>query len=584
MKRVVGAAIGLLVVVLVLLIPAALFGVSFSSDEGTTEETTIRHYVADFDVQADGSMQVVETLTVDFPYSGKHGIFRFWDVSDDNAPHARRIPEDVAVTLDGQSEQFEMLEEDNGRYRVAKIGSAYATIQPGTHVYVLRYTIADVLIDGDGDGSRFYWNLVPGGWKQPIAKADLSVRLPGAGTDVRCAVGAGSTDGCEVAGDGATTLRVSAGPLEPNTPVTVSTAVDVPVPPTQGTTRPWPARFDAVFANPVALGVVLLLALLAGFWGWRLGARSRETDPGFPLMYAPPEGIGPAQAQYMLRETVDREAFVASIMHAAEKGALDLGKQGDAWTLTDKGGAAGWANVDPITANVAHLLHGPGTSFVADRKDVQAGKRLKKQLDSFEGDTASWAERSGFMTPSGLGGIGGLAIGACVLAVLGLGIFNPVGMSMLGLVPGAFAVCGASLARTGSGTRRTRSGRDLWSRAGGFQRILSTPSAQQRFEFSGREELYTAYVPWAVAFGCAEQWAEKYRTEMASEPPMPGYLGHAYVGSQIGNTVNDMVGDFSDTLDSAISSYEATQKSSSSGGGGGFSGGGGGGGGGGGSW
>ena len=48
--------------------------------------------------------------------------------------------------------------------------------------------------------------------------------------------------------------------------------------------------------------------------------------------------------------------------------------------------------------------------------------------------------------------------------------------------------------------------------------------------------------------------------------------------------VDSMVDDFDSTLGSAISSYDATQRSSSSGGGGGFSGGGGGGGGGGGSW
>ena len=63
----------------------------------------------------------------------------------------------------------------------------------------------------------------------------------------------------------------------------------------------------------------------------------------------------------------------------------------------------------------------------------------------------------------------------------------------------------------------------------------------------------------------------------------PRYFAGGYAGAAMGSTVTDLVGSFSSTLDSAISSYEATQKSSSSGGGG-FSGGGGGGGGGGGSW
>ncbi len=114
--------------------------------------------------------------------------------------------------------------------------------------------------------------------------------------------------------------------------------------------------------------------------------------------------------------------------------------------------------------------------------------------------------------------------------------------------------------------------------------MLSTPASKERFEFAGREELYTAYVPWAVAFGCADAWAAKYRTETGSEPPVPAYLGSGYAGAHTGSHVDQMIGDFDSTVSSAISSYQATQRSSSSGGGGGFSGGGGGGGGGGGSW
>ena len=61
--------------------------------------------------------------------------------------------------------------------------------------------------------------------------------------------------------------------------------------------------------------------------------------------------------------------------------------------------------------------------------------------------------------------------------------------------------------------------------------MLSTPSSKERFDFSGRQELYTAYIPWAVALDCADEWAEKYRTEMGAEPPVPAYFAGAYVGA-----------------------------------------------------
>jgi len=165
------------------------------------------------------------------------------------------------------------------------------------------------------------------------------------------------------------------------------------------------------------------------------------------------------------------------------------------------------------------------------------------------------------------------------------GFVDPKPVLDAAVVPGAFAVFALPLVRRGSGTRRTAAGRDLWSQMGGFRRVLSTPSSVQRFEFSGRRDLYTAYIPWAVALGCADEWAAKYRTEMGEEPPTPSYFAGGYTGAHTGNNVDQMLSDFRGPLDSAIASYEATQRSSSgSGGGGGFSGGGGGGGGGGGSW
>ena len=111
--------------------------------------------------------------------------------------------------------------------------------------------------------------------------------------------------------------------------------------------------------------------------------------------------------------------------------------------------------------------------------------------------------------------------------MLVIAIWNPFSMTVLGLIPGAFAVGGVSLMADRLRHQRTRAGRDLWSRVGGFRRMLSTPSSKERFDFSGRQELYTAYIPWAVAFGCADEWAAKYRIEIGEEPPVPHYFAGA---------------------------------------------------------
>jgi uncharacterized membrane protein YgcG len=587
MIRLVGYTIGVAVIAALLSIPALFFG--DGEPTANYEDTTISSYVADFTVAENGDLDVVETITVDVPVYGKHGIFRFWDRVDANDPNARRDPDDITVTRDGASEPFELSNEDHGRFRVAKIGSADTTLDTGEHTYVISYHIDGVITEGSEEitdlDSQFYWQLIPGGWQQSIDEATLTVHLPVASEDpVQCGIGWDATTGCDAQGDGTKDLTVETGPIGPRTPLSIATGLDMPTP-EAGNALPWSGRYDRVLGRSVpVLGIVLLLGLGAGILGGIAGARSREKPPGFPVLYAPPDGIGPAQAKFIYSESVERETYVATLMYAAEKEAVELTRAGDTWTIKDRNGPAGWASLDPVTLGTAHILGGPGATFTANKKDVVAGQRLRDEISLFDNSVETWAKSSGHLVTAGLGGLGGFLVLAGFAGVLAVAIWNPFSMTMIGLIPGAFAVCGISLMATGSGTKRTRSGRDLWSKVGGFRRVLATPSSKERFDFSGREELYTAYIPWAVALGCAKEWAAKYRTEMGAEPPVPHYFAASYVGSSPAAFVDSMTADFGATVDSAISSYNATQSSSSSGGGGGFSGGGGGGGGGGGSW
>jgi hypothetical protein len=584
MKRVVGVVLWLALLLGVMLWPAISY--DWSTAAATYEETTIRTYVADFTVDDDGDLHATETLTVDFPGYGKHGIFRFFDEADQSATNARREPYDISVTRDGSPEPFALLNENNGRITNVRIGSADVTIPPGEHTYVIDYTIDGVLEKGTtGQPTQFYWNLIPGGWLQEIEKANLTVHLPVPASGVQCARGAGQAGGCTAEGDGTETVTVDVEALSPNTPVTVKIGLDMPTPDT-GTSVPWAARFDPVLGRSVTnLLLVLALAVLAGAFGAWQASKVREKTPPYPLQYGPPDGIGPAQGAYIMTERTEKKDFVASIMEAAAKGSLDLDRSGDSWTVTDTQGPQGWAGLDPVTQRVARLTGGPGLAFTASPGSVSSGEKLKTELAGFESATRSWATSEGYMQRAGLGCLGGLfVIGGGILALLIAG-GNLFDMGIVALIPGMLAAGAAPVLASGANTRRTAKGRELWSKVGGFYRVLSTPSSQNRFDFSGRQDLYTAYIPWAVAFDCADEWAAKYRTETGQEPPVPSYFP-GYTGAHTGNYTDQMVNSFSSTVDGAISAYQATQSSSSSGGGGGggFSGGGGGGGGGGGSW
>lgn len=586
MRRVVTVVVGLLVAVGAMFIPV-IAGAGDDSGSPTTETARITDYTADFRVGADGRLRATETLDVDFPVS-KHGIFRFFDVVDPADPHVRLIPEDITVTRDGQPDGLDVSSQSNGRYRVARIGDADVTIS-GSHRYVIDYTIAGVLgrAENGAAGSQFYWNVIPGGWQMPIARSQIRVELPAAPQDVRCAVGTASTTGCTAQASGSA-LTIATGDLEPHTPVTVQTRVDVSTP--DRATLPWTVAFDAVFGRSVPWAVVVgVLALLAAAVAAYIVRTTHEPAPAFPLMYAPPAGLGPAQGAYVMTERTSDDLFAATILEMGERGAATIAKEGDTWSI--RGGERPPTPLDSVTHDVAASLGvRPGATFTADPSDVDAGKQLKDVRSIFDSTLSSWATSSGLLQAARLAQ--GARVALVLAAIVGAAIYiwNPFEMSMLGLPFAVFAVICLPVLQPGAVTFRTKKGRDVWSQVGGFRRVLGTRSSEARFDFSGRKELYTQYIPWAVAFGVADVWAEKYRVQTGEDPPAPGWFsgGPGFYAGYGAGTFAAFSSDFSSSVSSAISSYEATQKSSSSSGGGfsggGFSGGGGGGGGGGGSW
>ncbi len=153
--RLLKAAIPLLLIALGLLWPVVFAG---GGSAGTPGEDPV--VISDFSMNATvdgaGDMTAVETITTQFYSTDRHGIFRYWDVANQNDSHVRQKPEVTSILLDGQPVPYQMLWEDGKRFRVAKIGDPDRTLSDGTHVFELRYRIPGVLDPGStGAGRRF---------------------------------------------------------------------------------------------------------------------------------------------------------------------------------------------------------------------------------------------------------------------------------------------------------------------------------------------------------------------------------------------------------------------------------------------
>jgi uncharacterized membrane protein len=134
----------------------------------------------------------------------------------------------------------------------------------------------------------------------------------------------------------------------------------------------------------------------------------------------------------------------------------------------------------------------------------------------------------------------------------------------------------------------TREGRGVLDRIAGFKQYLSITERERLDRMQAPEDtlqLFERYLPYAIALGVENRWADRYTGLLAAAATAPGASqGFAwYSGSSSPwNDTGGFVDSIGSSLTSTVSSASTAPGSSSGSGGGGSSGGGGGGGGGGG--
>ncbi len=421
-KRIVMLVVFAIAILIGLFHPLLQSGISSSAS--SSEPSVITNFDADYTVDNAGFLTATEVISVKFP-AGRRGIFQFWDVADPANSKGRYFPTITSVQLDGKPEAYETSWQNGGTIYSAKIGKADVLLSPGVHTYVIRYTTPGVIspvsagseksfptttsADKGSPESTFFWNVIAPGWQMPIAKANIKVNLPYAVEQVQCAAGTGSGSAsaaatygaCTVSGAGTPTLTLTANSIPPVSGMTVRVTM-APTNPPQ-VTLPWAPRFDAVFGRsvpPFIFVLLLSIAVLVAAFFW--ARTSREPEPGFPVMYAPPDGLGPAQTRFMAYEDTGRHALVASLYYLADKRLVSLEKRSDdSWLVTSAMSDEQFGSLDPATRAVAASLGitSTGMWFLAD-KSVANGKLLESAKTSVATETMNWARSAGLVVPS----------------------------------------------------------------------------------------------------------------------------------------------------------------------------------------
>ena len=606
---------------------------------------------SDIQVRADGALDVVETIVINAEGDRiDHGILRDFPTTYSRNGRRVRVGFEVAsVERDGQPEPYALESAGNG-VRV-RIGDADTHIPRGRHTYVIRYTTTGQLgfFDGfdelywnvTGTGWVFPIDQVEARVRLPQAVPFGRERAFYTGSQ-----GATASNATVVSERPGEILIRSTEPLGPYEGLTI--AVRWPKGIVVEPPRPSQARQAVQDKAPyLALLPALLGMLLYYFAAWKRAGRGPRAGPVVPL-FAPPDGLSAAATRFIKRMGFDDRCFAAAIVESGVHGRLKLveGEKpllGRAKTTLVETHGPGTVQ-PPEEAMLGELFLGSGTIEMDDANHERFGaarSALQSKLAEAYKDTLfvknySWAWLGILVT------VAAMLLVACAIAVsdfyttslerlipaaglvlalaavftglrldgrkswpfttlFGLGSIALLGIAfvrltqieepttwawilapliLLPLVISAFVWMAAP----------TREGRAVLDRIAGFRHYLSVAEEDRLEALHPPEktpELFERYLPYAIALGVENQWADRFAGVLAAASTDPSQQHGSSFGWYSGSSnawsnPSRFAGAVGASLASSVASASTAPGSSSGSGGSGSSGGGGGGGGGGG--
>jgi hypothetical protein len=582
----------------------------------------ITSFNATYTVRADGVIEAVEELAVDFTPLQKHGIFRYFFPTTTCAapdPAAQqplyRCPEGaereyryhVQSVTDFNGNRVNYDQSTEAENLVLQVGDGN-TLVTGPQQYRISYTV-DGALDAYDDHDELYWDVTGTNWPVTIETFSMTVRLPASATvSALCYQGReGSNERCKSDSVGSQATYASTRALDEGQGVTIVAGWQkglVTVAPPFIVERLTPADFftlDLVEYNGMAAVAMLVLGFLVFSW-WRNG-RDRSyrslyyltndpTEGTKPLFgaknvvveFLPPEDLRPAEMGVILDERADTLDVTATIVDMAVRGYLhitELPKQGwfghRDWKLTKQKEPD---DLNPFERKLFDALFASRDEVELSDLRYTFASDLDNAKDLIYKDAM---QRRWFLVDPETSRTMWMLVGAAML-ILGVGASLLSGYFFArALIPVALIPAGlVMLILSRSMARRTAVGSEALRRVLGFRLYIATAETRRQ-EFNEQQGIFARYLPFAIVFGCVSKWAKAFEglDDVASTSTASWYTGIGVF----------QVAAFSSGLQSFASSVSTTMASthsSSSGGGSGFSGGGfsggGGGGGGGGSW
>lgn len=589
----------------------ALFACLIGVVRALAQGYVINSFDVHLNLQSNGHMWVDEKIGVTFE-EPRHGIFRFIPIAYDNGKGLSRslLIDSVDVT-DENGDRMTKTVGTEGANLMIKIGDKDILLPTGTHkTYNIHYRCRGMMNwfeqnAGWGATAELYWNVTGDEWDTNIQSASCQVEFPQARDlkDLRAKVFVGEygspinqivehvgrtahsdatfTD-TTLSADGLKVTRTQNLPAHNGFTIVLSLPHDLIAQPT-----PAEAAWLIASTNLGFLMPLFVLPLMLFFW-LRYG---RDPNVG-PLVtqFDPPDDVSGPLAGSLIDERVDSRDIAAGIFSLAVKGYLTMKpvesgmifKHSTAeLTLTEK--PAG-PDLSPFETKLHSRLRACGTPvtdsdlrtgvapYLSDLKTSLYEELVNRGYYLSNPDSVRWGWIIG----------GGIAIVLLGFALLWMHPYHAEIPSLVGGIVSFIIVILFGRAMP----IRTRDGAIAHRKVQGFAEFIRRAQGDEIEWMSQKQPdpaMFEKYLPHAIAFGLASQWAARF-SGIVTQPPTwyhtpYGYGWNPYVFSR---DVGSMTDSFASSAGTPPRSSGGSGGSSGFGGGG-FSGGGFGGGGGG-SW
>jgi len=545
----------------------------------------ILSYHSDILVKQDGWIEVTETIRVRAEgMQIRRGIFRDYltRYEDRFGNDLQVLYEPRTLLRDDTIEEFRSEKRDNGIRTY--FGRSDVLLEYGVHTYVYRYD-AGRMLGFFEDFDELYWNVTGNGWDFPIDHASATVsfafEVPTDSLGMDAYTGGFRENGKAFNAS----IDVNGGVrFDTTMPLGIGKGMTIAVRWPKGLVDEPGGMQKLLWLIEDNLNLLIALAGLLAILGYYIPVWKnfgRDPEPGVIFTrYSPPGGFSPASLRYIEQMGYDDATMTAAVVSLAVKGYLRIEKDDDdEHTLHRKDPGDDPAELATGERELHDALFADGDTVILDDKYHKLlGNARSEHQRSLKRDYKNryFRTNGALNLPPVLIMIVSSLVALRVASGPTFFVFGTIALELVSII--AFAIIMK---------QPTPVGRRLLDEMSGFREYLEVAEKDEmnlRNPPDRTPQLFEQYLPFALAMGVEQQWAERFAAVFArlEGAGKSAYQPSWYNGSWNTLDLGSNTASLSSGLGSAISSSVTAPGSSSGSSGGGFSGGGGGGGGGGG--